>query len=483
MNTHCNLNDGGLIMGSKERFFCDIMALHPGVTGSCNLVVVKLPNKSTLRFVVDCGLFHEEQYQKLNEELPFNPENIHFTLVTHNHVDHIGRLPYMVKQGFRNAIYATKDTCVFMPLALDDTLHVLESGAKRKRKPVLYSKDDVEQTITQLHPCSYGVAVQPAKHVKVTFFDNGHLLGAAIILVQISYPGFDDNNLLFTGDYNNKNMFKDVEPLPKWVLELPLTVIQESTYGTMDSSYISKCFEKNVRECIEKKGTALIPVFSLGRTQEILYLLKQMQERGDLSVEIPIFLDGKLAIRYTNLYRDGKVHIKEEMRDFFPQNFSYVLDKPARYLLKGNYSTKIILTTSGMGSYGPAQVYIPEYIERDNVLIQFTGYTAEGTLGAKLRNAPQYSQVEIGGIMCRKEARVEYTTEFSAHAKADEMIDFLKQFKKLNVVLVNHGEPKTKGAFAERIMDEVKTKRVGILGEYLFRVNPYKVVKTMSTKF
>ena len=214
-----------------------------------------------------------------------------------------------------------------------------------------------------------------------------------------------------------------------------------------------------------------------------MYELKNMQKTGELDLEIPIYFDGKLAIRYTDLYIKDGLDIKPEMRDFLPENLIFV-DKETRSDVLYDTSKKIILTTSGMGSYGPAQTYIPEYISRKKALIQFTGYTAEGTLGNKLKNTEVGDTVEVGGLVAKKRANVEYTTEYSAHAKADEMINFLKQFKKLKLVLVNHGEIKTKNIFAERIVDEVDTKRVGLLGrEYFFRVDPYGLVKTLSTKF
>lgn len=471
-------------MGQKERFYADIMATHPGVTGSCHLVVVKLPNFETIRFVVDCGLFQEEGTERLNEELPFDPKKLHFCLVTHNHVDHIGRLPLLVKKGFCNKIYATAATCKLMPMALTDSLKVLTNTAKRNNKKALYNENNVRDTFDLFDPCEYQETIYVHDNVKVTFFKNGHLVGAALILVQVTFPGFDDLNLLFTGDYNNKNMFFDVPPLPNWVLELPLTVIQEATYGDKDSNIMVKSFERNILKTIRKNGTALVPVFSLGRTQEILYLLKMMQKSGKLNPEIPIFLDGKLAIQYTRLYIKNGLGNKEEMKDFLPENFTMVVSKEKRVQVLYGTKPKIVLTTSGMGSYGPAQVYIPEYISRRNVLIQFTGYTADGTLGAKLKNAKTGKTVTVGGIVVQKLAKVEYTTEFSAHAKADEMIAFLKQFKNLNLVLVNHGDPDVKEQFAQRILQEINPKRVGVEGrEILFRINPYKLVKTMSTKF
>lgn len=467
----------------RNRPYVDIMSFHEGVTGSLNFVVVKFPDGKTMRFGVDCGLFQEREYDDYNSMIPFNAENIDFCLVTHVHVDHIGRLPFIVQKGFSKNIYASETTCKLLPIALGDSFKVLSSVSKRKHVKCLYNEDDVDKTLSLLKPCKYGETIQVNENTKVTFLNNGHLVGASLILVQISYPECEDINLLFTGDYNNKNMFFDVNPIPEWILDLPLTIIQESTYGDMDSSEIHECFKSNIHECLDSGGTVVTLVFSLGRAQEILYTLKNMQDLKELSTQIPIYFDGKLGIKYTNLYIEDGLDIKPEMRDFLPQNLTFV-DKTIRNELLEDYNKKIIVTTSGMGSYGPAQTYIPRYITRDNALIHFTGYTAEGTLGNRLKETVVGESVEIGGLVARKRAKVEYTTEYSAHAKADEMIEFLQQFKNLKLVLVNHGEPNTKKVFAERISDEVKTKQVGILGRnYFFRVDTYGLVKTLSTKF
>ena len=470
-------------MGKNCRFYADIMAMNEEVTGSCNLVIVKFPNGEKLRFVVDCGLFQERKYDELNHELPFNAENIDFCLVTHVHVDHIGRLPYMVKKGYSKPIYVTETTSKLLPLALNDSFKVLNSVSKRKNVKCLYSDIDVANTLSLVKPCRYNETIQVHENVKVTFLNNGHLIGASLILIQISCDGYEDINLLFTGDYNNKNMFFDVDPIPKWILELPLTVIQESTYGDMDSSEISKCFKENIIKCVNNDGTVVALVFSLGRAQEILYELRNMQKNGELDKSIPIYFDGKLAIKYTELYIKDGLNVKPEMREFLPENLTFV-DKSSRSDVLEDINKKIILTTSGMGSYGPAQVYIPEYISREKALIQFTGYTAEGTMGNRLKSTEFGEMVEVGGLIAKKIAEVEYTTEYSAHAKADEMIQFLKKFDNLRLVLVNHGESETKNIFAERIVNEVEAKRVGLLGrEYFFRVDHYGLVKTLSTKF
>ena len=470
-------------MGSKERFYVDIMAMNPEVTGSCNLVIVKLPNGETVRFIVDCGLFQEREYEELNQELPFNTEDVNFCLVTHNHVDHTGRIPFMVEKGFYKEIYATETTCKLMPLALYDNLKVLRDVAKRKNVKCLYKEESVEKTIEHLKPCKINETIKIGKYIKVTFLSNGHLLGAASILVQVIYPKYEKINILFSGDYNKKNMFFNVRKIPAWVRRLPLTVIQESTYGNMDTCEIRKCFKENILKCIKENGTVVAPVFSLGRAQEILYELKSMQKSKDLDVEVPIYFDGKLAMKYTNLYLKGELEIKNNMKDFLPENIAFV-NKDNREQVLTSKDRKIIVTTSGMGSYGPAQLYIPEYIKRKGALIHFTGYTAEGTLGANLKNAQHGETVEFGGCLLVKRAEVEYTNEYSAHAKSDEMIEFLQQFEDLKLVLINHGETKSKKEFSKKVLNEVNTKDVGILGRsYFFRINPYGLVKTLSTKF
>ena len=134
-------------MGAKERFYVDIMALQPEVTGSCNLVIVNYPNGEKTRFIVDCGLFQESDYSQYNASFPFNAENIEFCVVTHNHVDHTGRLPLLVKKGFTGEIYTSKATAILLPLALADSYKVLKDVAKRNNAKQLYSESDVAETL------------------------------------------------------------------------------------------------------------------------------------------------------------------------------------------------------------------------------------------------------------------------------------------------------------------------------------------------
>lgn len=476
-------------MGNTTRFYVDVMALHKEVTGSCILNIIKFPDGTTKRVLVDCGLFHENEYAEYNKAFPFDAEKIDHVIVTHNHIDHTGRLPMLIKNGYHGDIHMSYTTAKLIDKALEDSYKVLKNKAKMAHEPQLYSDTDVEETLKLVKGHPYEESIWLDNNIKITFFMNGHLPGAVCILMQIKYRDvshkyYEDINLFFTGDYNNKNIFFDVNPIPKWVHQLPITIIQEATYGDMVSTELKQVFEENILNAVAASKEIIIPVFSLGRSQEIIYILKKLQDAGKLSKEVPIYYDGKLGMRYTSLYlRDG-LDNREECKDFLPENFSYVTSPDTRDTIIEDGIPKIILTTSGMGSYGPAQTYLPAYLKRSNALIHFTGYVAKDTLGRRLYDCMKEDKVEVSGLQVKKLADVEFTTEFSAHAKADELVDFLRPFENIRLVLVNHGDIQKKEAYANRVIDEIDPKDIGILGrDYFFRIDGYGLVKPLSTKF
>jgi len=470
-------------MGQKLRTYVDLMAMHNEVTGSCNLLVVKFPTNEKVKILVDCGMFQELENEQYNRDFSFVPSSIDYVFVTHNHVDHTGRLPLLVRKGYVGDIYCTPATKMLMPLALRDSFKVLKDLARRNNTKQLYTENDVFETVAKLKSVEFEETVKIHRYIKATFFKNGHLLGAACILLQIQFEDEEPINLLFTGDYNNKNVFFDVPDLPKWVTDLPISIVQESTYGTMDSSEITYHFKEDIFKKAKDGGTIIIPVFSLGRCQEILKVLRDMQSENLLDKNIPVYLDGNLAIRYTKIYLKDGFGLNDDSLDFLPENFTYV-DDDLRNKLMDKSTDKIIVTTSGSGNYGPAPLYFQNYIGDENTLFYFTGFLFEGSLGRKLKETETGDYVKITGMIHKKYAEINFTSEFSAHAKADEMLDFLKNFKQIQAVLVNHGEAEVKDVFAKRISSEVETKGVAVLDRnYFFRLSPWGIAKAVSTKF
>lgn len=183
-------------MGTKLRTYVDVMALHNDVTGSCNFLVVKMPTNEMFKIVVDCGLFQEKENDGNNRDFPFDAEKIDCVLVTHNHVDHTGRLPLLTRKGYRGDILCTPATKMLMPLALADSCKVLKDTSRRNNTKQLYDEVDVQETVAMLKEVEFGKTIKLNRYMKATFFKNGHLLGAALILIQIQYENEEAINLL-----------------------------------------------------------------------------------------------------------------------------------------------------------------------------------------------------------------------------------------------------------------------------------------------
>lgn len=467
-------------MSSKKGFFYTITALHPEVTGSCLLVTVHYPDGNIMMFIVDCGLFQERPYKQLNSQtLPFTSSKIAFALITHNHADHNGRLPILMKEGFKGKIYTTATTKRHMQFSLMDDYKIMLSNAKEKKQKPWYSEEDIYKVMENTECCPLEETVYVNPNVKVTFLDNGHLLGSASIFVQISCYGEDDLNILFTGDCKPTTIWKEIRPIPEWIRELPKTVVTESTYGYMDSNEVEYHFESDIQKILSQGKSITIFVFAQGRAQEVLYVLKTMQDGGRLSKKIPIYLDGKLAQINTKMYQNSE-EIDEDKRNFIPENFTLV-NKENRQNVISETKQKIILTTSGMADHGPACIYVPEFVSRYDMVFYFSGYVSKDSFANKIMN-PKDGKITIKGKDYDVNVDVYSTSEFSSHAKADEMIAKLKEAGNVQLVLINHGQKESQQIFAQKIINAEFTKRVEILSEHSAVVGKFGLIKIMGSK-
>ncbi len=480
-----------------KKIICYMQAFHQDVTGSCLIITVKMPDGSTRHIMVDCGIYQERAYARLNYETEVSADKIDALLITHNHMDHVGGVPKLVNKGYSNPIFTTIYTRELMPSFLSDSAnHQLSNAIEMKKMfpsekfSLPYTIKDVEKTMNLVQGVDYYKTFTIAKGIKATFFPNGHLLGAALILIQISYYGAQDVNLLFTGDYKNDNLFFNVPHLPKWVTELPLTVITESTYGDTEKADRIPVFNANIREAIETDQDILIGVFAQGRMQELLFRIKFLQEIGVIPDYYQICLDGPLGIETSFVYRrliSSSYHYYESILDsdmtFFPKNMRFI-SKAERESIFADKKQKIVITTSGMLSHGPATTYVPLFLQRDT-LIHLTGYAAEETLARKLIDAYEdgIDGIEVNGSTYDVKATIKWTNEFSSHASATELIDFLKQFHNLKLVVINHGEAHIKELFKQRVENEFQHKKTEVIDRTkILVIGRYGLLKTMPSK-
>lgn len=462
----------------KNDFKAYLSAYHNEVTGSRLLLVIERPDGVVYRILVDCGYFQEIKYRYLNYVDDFDPSEIDAMIITHNHIDHTGLVPKAVRQGYNHKIYMTKITRELVKGFWKDCADQQEDNARYMRDlypdeaskfKALYYEEDVDKADNLCVGINFRKTIEILPGVKLTFWENGHLLGAGMVLLQISYENRKDINFFFTGDYKPTNRFFTVPKFPKWLVDMPLIMVCESTYGTTYSWEIQKCFRDNMLEAFREKRNILIGVFAQGRMQDKLYDLKLMQEEGLIPSEYGIYMDGPLGIKTTGKYIDILEWFNPEMKDFLPEGIQFV-DPKGRSSILTDGRPKIVLTTSGMLSNGPAREYVPLFLEHPNSMIHITGYAAEETLARKLLEAADEETITIGGHSYKKRAKIKMTSEDTSHAPADIIVGFINQFNHVELVAVNHGEAQTRKSFSETVVEDCpKVKDVGLIDrEHMF---------------
>lgn len=478
---------GGIYMCDRSidcPFCVEYTSASPEVTGSCIQCIVHYPNHTSTLFAVDCGTFQEREYDNLNYCFSFEPKELEFLLVTHAHIDHIGRIPFLVKKGFSGPIYCTNDTKQIMDFSLRNSVHIVKSNAGKKGYEPLFVSEDVANAMLQVRGIPINSFVKIDDHIRAYFFTNGHLIGAATILVQIFYENLQPINIIFGGDYNDRNMFFDVSKLPEEIRKLPVTIFTEATYGYMNSDEVDYCFEDNLVQFYKEHpdGIVVIPTFAL-RTHEIVKTVSSMQQCGLIN-PFTVYVDGKMSSTFNQMVASGAFEsIPKDNIGFLPRKFKY-LRKEIRANRYTSTSPQIIIASSGTGSYGPIVNYLQNMFNREDVLFHFTGYPVPGTVARKLYDAEDEAYVNIAGLCVKKKATVKFTSQFSAHAKQDQIMNFLTSFENPVFVIVTHGNQNPKAIIAEQALNKLNIPNVGILSnEVRFLVGSDGLIEASSTEY
>ncbi len=454
-----------------------------GVTGSKHLILTEKGSQ----ILLDCGMYQGmgKETDELNRHLGLNPSAIDAVILSHAHIDHSGSLPTLVKQGFRGKIYCTPATLDVCRILLLDSAHIHESDVsyinKRRRKlgypPIkpLYSVHDAEECLKQFKAISFNTDFHINDEISFYFSENGHIIGSAAVNVTAEENG-KITKLTFTGDIGRYS-----DPLLKApaVFQQADYIICESTYGDRLHEALTdsegKLLEIVKSTCVEKKGKLVIPAFSLGRTQEILYLLDKLTNRN-LLPKIQIFVDSPLSTKATEIVRKHPESFNEELSAYikkdpdpfgFP-NLTYIEDTQESIALNNYKEPCVIISASGMGDAGRVKHHIKNAIGDVRNTILMSGYCAPHTLGAKLMAGDK--EVHIFGDYFEVKAEIQSILSLSAHADYSEMIRFLscQEKEKVKTIFLVHGETEAKVEFKEKLISEgFKNVVIPVKGEVM----------------
>ena len=443
------------------------------VTGSCSLLEV-----CGKKILVDCGM---EQGRDIYEncDLPVAPMDIDAIFLTHAHIDHSGKIPAMVANGFKGNIYSTYATFRLCEIMLRDSAHIQEFEAEwrnRKSKRAggdeyvpLYTMADVEQTIKQFRYSDYNETVEAFEGVKASFYDAGHLLGSSSVRFEFCEDG-QQTSIIFSGDLGNidRPLIND----PQLAIDSDYAVI-ESTYGDRlhgeRPDYTAE-LTRIIQEAFDRGGNVVIPSFAVGRTQELLYLIRNIKEKGlvENHGNFPVYVDSPLAVEATNIYNGNlNDYYDAETLDLLsrgidPINFSGLnlsITSDDSKLINADTTPKVIISASGMCEAGRIRHHLKHNLWRADSTVLFVGYQSEGTVGRKLVEGTE--KVKLFGEEIAVNAKIETLQGISGHADRDMLLGWLKNMNaKPATVFVNHGEDTVCDSFADSIANELGIKAV-----------------------
>ncbi len=447
------------------------------VTGSNYLIETE-----KYKVLVDCG-FHQGQDEEKHEgeSFPFDPASIDALLLTHAHIDHSGRIPLLVKEGFKGKIFCTFATSELVEILWRDSARIMEEDAKwktrknsRKDLPAvepLYSEKEVEDTLGLRSPVPYDEVIEIFDGLKVRFREAGHILGSSIIETWLS-----KNN----GDKAVKVVFSgDLGPL-EGVIEKPPTLIEDADFVLIESTYGDRLhksledtrgeFEETLKEALKTSAKVLVPTFVVDRAQRVLYELDLFQKKyPDLKMP-KIYLDSPMGIKVTEIYSKYIPLLSRELKDMFlkgddpfePENFQFSRSANESRAINEEVSG-IILAGSGMCSGGRIMHHLKHNLYKTDTHVLFVGYQAYGTLGRRLVDGAK--EIRIAGEDVSVKAQLHTLNGFSAHADRNDLLEWAGNFPKKTRFVVVHGEPKSAKALAMGLNDKGYAAQVPALND------------------
>lgn len=435
------------------------------ITGSKHLIQSQKYN-----LLLDCGLYQGKRAEsnKLNKTFPFPAEKINSVILSHAHLDHCGNLPVLIKSGFKGKIYCTPATAEIAEYILLDSAKIQKQDAeyfnnhvlnqKEKISPI-YTEYDVKKVIEHFQPVEYfrksNEWTKLNKNIRFKFYDAGHILGSAITVLEIK-ENEDIKNVAFTGDLGREQ--SPILCSPEYIKESVHTLITECTYGDILHKPLSNLiedFKEAINIIIKSKGKIIIPAFSLGRTQEIIYNLHKLLDEKRIP-SLSIYIDSPLAKNITEIFPK---YIHDFDKDFWKdfgnrkdspfmiKNLNYIKSVEESKALNNKKGPLIIISASGMMEGGRVLHHLKNNIENPQNIILITGYQAENTLGRKIQEG--ISPIRIYGKEYNIKAKVKTLKEFSAHADQKDLLKYISNIKNLEKIFLIHTESKQSAIFKE----------------------------------
>ena len=435
------------------------------VTGSCHCLEV-----NGKRILVDCGL-QQGRDEVSNAEFPFAANAIDVVLVTHAHIDHSGRIPMLIKQGFQGRILTTRLTADLLDIMLLDSAHIQEQDAEWKNRKgersgaphvdPLYTIEDASRVREFMTTCEYGEKVELCEGVTVEFVDAGHLLGSASIIVDATEGGVT-KRLVFSGDLGNINQPIIRDPVHIHGADY---VVMESTYGDRNHTEVwsyTDDLAQIIDETIARGGNVVIPSFAVGRTQELLYFIREIKDQGLVksNPDFPVYIDSPLAKKATTIFT-GNLHgyldedalelVQDGTHMFNFTNLRMTETSEESKALNEDHTPKVIISASGMCDAGRIRHHLKHNLWRPECTVVFVGYQGEGTLGRSLLEGTK--SVKLFGEEIAVHAKIVNFQGLSSHADRDHLLSWISDFKepKPQHVFVVHGDREVAPFFAQTI--------------------------------